>query len=81
MKNIKFPSVVVSAILVGIVALLNYLLNHVGNFGIPDLYAPLVALAISTVIKMVQEQMPDEPAAVRGFIGDEPSYWARVLYK
>jgi hypothetical protein len=72
---------VVSAILVGIVAILNYLLNHVGNFGIPDLYAPLVALAISTLIKMVQEQMPDEPAQARGFIGEEPSYWARVLYK
>lgn len=77
----KFPSVLVSAVLVGIVALLNYLLNHVGSFGIPDLYAPLVALAISTIIKLVQEQMPDEPAQARGFIGTEPGYWARVLYK
>jgi len=81
MKNFKFPSVVVSAVLAGIVALLTYLLNHVGSFGIPDLYVPLAMLAISTVIKMIQEQMPDEPAQARGFIGEEPSYWARVMYK
>lgn len=76
----KFPSVLVSALIVGVVALLNYLLNHVGSFGIPDLYAPLAAMVITTLIKMAQEYMPPEQAASRGlYVG--PSYWARVLWK
>jgi len=76
----KFPSVLVSAILFGVVAVLNYLLNHVGSFGIPDLYAPLVGLAISTVIRMVQVRMPAEQAASRGLETAQPGYWSRVFY-
>jgi len=80
----KAPSFLVSAILVSVVAGLNYLLNHVGSFGIPDLYAPLVALAISTVIRMVQERMPaqtDVAMSPRGIdVQPQPGYWSRVFY-
>lgn len=77
----KFPSFLVSALVVGIVAVLNYLLAHVGAFHAPDLYAPLIALAISTVIKLVQEWQPQEEVTARSVVSEQASYVARVLYK
>lgn len=79
----KFPNFVVNAILFGCVAVLQYVLNHFGELHIPAIYAPLAMLAVSTVIKMLQEWMPTPEAAARGGIEGEPTpvYWQRVIYK
>jgi hypothetical protein len=78
----KFPSVVISAVLAGLVALLQHLLGHVGDFHLPELYAPIAVVILNTAIKMVQERQSPPSAAARG-MGEEatPGYWKRVLYK
>ncbi len=80
----KFPSLIVAAALIAVVTFLQYLSGHVEAFGLPLLYAPLITLAISTLIKLIQERIPPAPTATaRGFDGDQPrdSFVARVLYK
>lgn len=79
----KFPNVVISAFLAGLVALLQHLLGHVGEFGLPELYAPIAVVIINTAIKMAQErQSPASQAAARGMDAEPtPGYWQRVLYK
>lgn len=76
----KFPSIIVSALIVAAVAALQYLSGHVGSFGLPDVYAPLITLAIATVIKLIQEWKPQEEAQPRG-LSESAGYAARVLYK
>lgn len=75
----KFPSVVVVSIIVGVVALLQHLLGHVKEFGLPELYEPVITVVLTTIVRIVQELNPPQ-AAARG-MGEEPSFLARVIYK
>lgn len=78
------PPVVNQAILLGLAAIIQYLLDNVGLLNIPPLYAPFVTLAGATVLKMIQEALPKkpEPVATPRAMGEpakEPGYWQRVL--
>jgi hypothetical protein len=78
----KFPSVITSALIVGLLAVLNHLLANVGAFHVSELYAPIIVAVLTTAIKAVQEWTPAQPAAARGLdSAAEAGYWARVLYK
>ena len=78
------PTVLKSAILLGIAAILQYLLDNVGLFNIPPLYAPLVTMGVAVVLKMIQEALPKKPAPIaqaRGACAPEhpAGYWQRVV--
>lgn len=79
------PPVINQAILLGIAAIVQYLLDNVGLLNIPPLYAPFVTLAGATVLKMIQEAMPKKatPAAQARAMAQpmpEKTYWQRVLF-
>ena len=83
----RFPSIFVSAVIVGVLAVLQHLLLHVGDFHLPELYAPIIVAVLTALVKMVQEWQTPEPtltgqtAAARGEGEAQASYLARVLYK
>lgn len=82
----KLPSVLVQILLVGLTAGLTYAQGHVGDFGLNDLIAPFVLLAIGTALKAIQEWRTPAPVAgsetARGFVAAAPprSFAARLLY-
>ncbi len=84
----KFPSVIVAALVLAAVTFLQYVSGHLGAFSLPDAYAPLATLAITTVIKLIQEYgatangATADDATPRGSVEAQPeSLAARVLFK
>ena len=78
------PPVIKSALLLGVAAIIQYLLDNVGLLNIPPLYAPFVTLGGATILKMIQELLPkkSEPVATPRAMGEpekQPGYWQRVL--
>lgn len=76
----QFPSVIVSAIIVAVLAFLQHLLANVGAFHVSELYAPIIVAVLTTAIKAVQEWQKPEQATTRG-LGEaqQDSYIKRVL--
>lgn len=83
MPKINFPPVVTQALLFGLATALQYILDNIGVWNIPPIYAPVISLAITTAITMIQEKLPKkpQPAAPRamGTVEKEPTYWQRVF--
>ncbi len=74
----KFPNWLITALLMAAVAFLQYLLNHVADLHLSEVYAPLIVAVLSWVIKALQERVA--PPAARG-LGETNSFWQRVLFK
>jgi len=84
MGKLKFPPVIVQAILFGLVTILQYFLDNFGLLNIPPIYAPVISLVITTVITLIKEALPKKPepvAQARG-MGEKPQrggYLKRVF--
>jgi len=83
-KSLNLPPVITQAVLLGIAAILQYLLNNVGQLNIPPVYVPIATFLGAAVLKMIQELLSKkpEPAAQARAMGapkPEPTYWQRVL--
>lgn len=80
----KLPPVITQAILLGIAAIIQYLLDNFGLLNIPPLYAPFVTLGGAAILKMIQELLPKKPepvaqARAMGAPEKPAGYWQRVL--
>lgn len=80
----KIPPVIMQAVLFGLAMVLQYILDNIGVWNIPPIYAPVISLAITTGITMIKEALPKkpEPAAQARGAGEpeeKPTYWKRVL--
>ena len=74
----KFPNWLITALLMAAVAFLQYILNHVADLHLSEVYAPLIVAVLSWGIKALQERAA--PPATRG-LGETSSFWQRVLFK
>ncbi len=74
----KFPNWLITALLMAAVAFLQYILNHVADLHLSEVYAPLIVAVLSWGVKALQERA--EPPATRG-LGETSSYWQRVILK
>lgn len=74
----KFPNWLITALLMAAVAFLQYILNHVADLHISEVYAPLIVAVLSWGVKALQERA--EPPATRG-LTEADSYWQRVIFK
>ena len=83
MPKINFPPVIAQALLLGVAAILQYLLNNVGQLNIPPVYVPIATFIAAAVLKMIQEKLPKKPeqATPRAMGAPEKpaGYWRRVL--
>ncbi len=84
MKIPSFPPVVTQALLFGLATALQYVLDNIGVWNISPMYAPVISLAITTAITMIQQALPKKPelAATPRAMGapEKPAgYWQRVL--
>lgn len=84
MKSLNLPPVITQALLLGAVAIIQYLLDNFGLLNISPQYAPFVTLGGAAVLKMLQELLPkksEPPAQARamGTPAKEAGYWQRVL--
>lgn len=77
----KFPSVIVGSLIIGITAVLQHFLLNIGEFHLNELIAPVVFAALTAAIKAGQEWNPQPSAAARGMGEAQDSYWQRVIYK
>lgn len=78
------PPVITQALLLGVAAILQYLLNNVGQLNIPPVYVPIATLVGAAALKMIQEALPKktEPVATPRGMGapaKEAGYWQRVF--
>jgi len=74
----RFPNWLITALLMAAVAFLQYILNHVADLHLSEVYAPLIVAVLSWGIKALQERA--EPPATRG-LSETSSFWQRVLFK
>lgn len=84
MKIPNFPPVVTQALLFGLATALQYVLDNIGVWNIPPIYAPMISLAITTAITMIKEALPKKAAPVAmpramGALEKPAGYWQRVL--
>lgn len=84
MKLPKLPPVLSQAILFALATALQYLLDNIGVWNIPPIYAPMISLAITTAITMIKEALPKKPdpvaqARAMGQAERPAGYWQRVL--
>lgn len=81
--KLNLPPVITSAILLGIAAIIQYLLDNIGLLNIPPLYAPFVTLGGAAVLKMIQEYLPKKPEQATpramGQVEKPVGYWQLVL--
>lgn len=74
----KFPNWLITALLMAAVAFLQYILNHVADLHLSEVYAPLIVAVLSWGVKALQERA--QPPAARG-LGETSGYWPRVIFK
>jgi len=84
MKLPKLPPVLSQALLFALATALQYLLDNIGVWNIPPIYAPMISLAITTAITMIKEALPKKPESVAtpramGAPEKPAGYWQRVL--
>lgn len=95
MSNTTYPNLITSALFFGSTAVFAYLQAHIGELGIPPIYAPIVGSLIALVLKLIGEWQKkilptvEAQSAYRGLDGsiqptielEQDSYIARVLWK
>ena len=84
MKLPKLPPVLSQALLFALATALQYILDNIGVWNIPPIYAPMISLAITTAITMIKEVLPKKPEPVAtpramGAPEKAAGYWQRVL--
>lgn len=78
-----FPSIFVSTLIIGVLAILQHIALHLGEFNISEAYIPLAGIVVTGLITMFQQYQKNQPvsSAARGMETSEKGYWARVFYK